>query len=54
VAQLAKQFLNIPATSVPEEQISSTAGVVINQKRSCLKPENADMLIFLNKNLCLP
>ena len=54
VAQLAKQYLNIPATSVPAEQIFSTAGVVINQKQSCLKRENADMLIFLNKSLRLP
>ena len=51
VAELAKQYLCIPATSVPSERIFSTAGLTITQQRSSLKPENADMLIFLNKNL---
>ena len=51
VAKLARQFLCIPATSVPSERIFSTAGHVINCQRSSLTPENADILIFLNKNL---
>ena len=37
--------------SVPAERIFSTARLIVNQQRSCLKPENVDMLIFLNKNL---
>ena len=51
LARLAKCFLCVPATSVPAERIFSTAGLIVNQQRSCLKPENVDMLIFLNKNL---
>ena len=51
LARLAKCFLCVPATSVPAERIFSTAGLIVNQQRSCLKPANVDMLIFLNKNL---
>ena len=50
LAKLAKRLLCIPATSVPSERLFSTAGMVICQKRSNLLPENANKLIFLNKN----
>ena len=52
VAKLAKKYLCVPATSVPAEQVFSVAGEVINNKRSSLKPENVDMLVFLNNNFC--
>ena len=51
IAKVAKRFLCIPATSVPAERVFSTTGLIINEKRSSLLPENSDMLIFLNKNL---
>ena len=51
IAKLARRYLCIPATSVPAERVFSTAGLVINQQRCSLLPENVDMLIFLNKNL---
>ena len=51
VAELAKSYFAIPATSVPAERIFSTAGHIVNEKRNCLNPETVDMLIFLNKNL---
>ena len=51
IAKLAQYYLSVPATSVPSERIFSTAGLILNEKRSCLHPETADMLIFLNKNL---
>ena len=47
---LANKFLSIPASSVPSERIFSAAGLIISARRSCLKPSNADKLIFLNKN----
>ena len=50
LAKLAKRYLCIPATSVPAEQVFSVAGVIVNTKRTSLKPENNDLLIFLNKN----
>ena len=51
LSKFAKRYLCIPATSVPAERVFSTAGLIINEKRSSLLPQNADMLIFLNKNL---
>jgi len=47
--KLAKRYLCIPATLVPAEQVFSVAGEIVN-KRGSLKPENVNMLIFLNKN----
>ena len=51
LAKLARRYLCVPATSVSAERIFSIAGLVISNKRSNLTPENADMLIFLSKNL---
>ena len=50
VARLAKRYLACPASSVPSERIWSLAGNIVTKKRSCLSPENINMLIFLNKN----
>ena len=47
---LAKEYLAIPATSVPAERVFSTAGLIVNCLRTRLSPEHVDMLIFLNKN----
>ena len=51
LASLAKCLLCVPATSVPAEKVFSIAGLTISQQRSSLSPDNADMLIFLQKNL---
>ena len=48
---IAKKYLCIPATSVPAERAFSTAGCIINEKRSCLLPKNVNKLIFLAENL---
>lgn len=50
ISRLAKQILAMPASSVPSERIFSLAGNIVNKKRSQLKPENLDLLIFLKKN----
>lgn len=50
LAQLARKYLAIPATSVPSERAFSTAGLTITKQRARLSPENADKIIFLNKN----
>ena len=48
--QLAKKYLCIPATSVPAERLFSKAGELISKRRSCRKPKNVNMLLFLNNN----
>ena len=51
IARLAKSMLCIPATSTAAERIFSSAGITVSKKRSCLKPENLDKILFLHKNL---
>ena len=51
LAKLIKRILTITATSVPSEQLFSSAGDLISEKRSCLKPKNVNMLLFLHENL---
>uniref|UniRef100_A0A3Q2TAZ2 BED-type domain-containing protein n=1 Tax=Fundulus heteroclitus TaxID=8078 RepID=A0A3Q2TAZ2_FUNHE len=54
LSRLAKRYLCIPGTSVSEERVFSTAGDVITAKRSALKPDHVDQLVFLHKNLEIP
>lgn len=51
VAKLARRFMCVPATAVPAERVFSTSGSIVTKLRSSLKPENVNMLVFLNKNL---
>lgn len=51
LSQLALKYLCIPATSVPSERIFSTAGQIVSERRSRLKPKNVNMILFLNENL---
>lgn len=53
IARMARRYLAVPATSVPSERVFSAAGDIVSAKRSTLSPENADILIFLKKNLKL-
>jgi len=50
LAQVAKEYLVVPATSVPCERVFSTAGDIVRAERSSLKPTKVDMLLFLKKN----
>ncbi|KAL3046107.1 hypothetical protein OYC64_004170 [Pagothenia borchgrevinki] len=50
LAQLARSYLCVPATSVPSERVFSAAGLILNRLRSRLHPDHVDQLIFLNKN----
>ena len=51
LSQLAQKYLCVVATSVPSEQVFSTAGNVVSSKRSSLLPENVNKLVFLHDNL---
>ncbi len=50
-SSLARKYLCIPATSSPSERVFSTGGNIVSCRRSTLKPQNVDRLVFLAKNL---
>lgn len=49
----ARKYLSAPPTSVPSEQLFSTAGEIYDDNRYSLHSDTAEMLLFLNKNLPL-
>jgi hypothetical protein len=53
LAQLAKEFLTIPAKSAPSERVWSRAARVIRVKRSCLNPKVTAQIWLLKKFLNL-
>ena len=51
MSQMAYKYLCITATSVPSERMFSASGHLTCDKRSRLTPENANLLLFLKKQL---
>lgn len=51
LANLARKYLCVPATSVPSERVFSTAGDIVSAQRAALDSDKVDMLIFLKKNM---
>ena len=49
VVMVAIKYLCVLATSVPSEGLFSKAGELVSHRRSSIKPENVDMMLFLNK-----
>ena len=50
LAQLAKEFLTIPATSAPSERVWLRAARVIRAKRSRLNPDVTARMMFAQDN----
>ena len=50
LAQLARRFLSATATSVPSERLFSQAGLVYEERRNRILPENAETLLFIKGN----
>lgn len=50
LAQLARKYLTQNASSVPVESMFSTAGLVLNSKRSVLTPYKANSIMFIHDN----
>ena len=48
---ISQATLTCPSGSVDSERLFSTAGNVINERRTRLTPDNAEDMIFLAKNL---
>ena len=53
LAQLAKRFLSGTATSVPSERLFSQAGIVYEEHRNRMLPQNAETLLFIKGNYTL-
>lgn len=51
LARVARKVLCIPPTSAESERLFSACGDIVNEKRSRLSPENADILVFIDKNI---
>ncbi|XP_034031649.1 zinc finger BED domain-containing protein 4-like [Thalassophryne amazonica] len=53
LAHVARKYLTAPCTSVDSEQLFSAVSHVIDEKRNHIFCDNAEMLIFVQKNLPL-
>ena len=51
LAKLAKKYLCICASSCASERLFSTSGHIASKKRTLLKPNKLNMLVFLTRNL---
>ncbi|XP_067951337.1 E3 SUMO-protein ligase ZBED1-like [Watersipora subatra] len=51
LSTLAKKYLSMCATSCSSERLFSCSGNIVNKRRSCLKPQKVDQLVFLACNL---
>ena len=53
LVSVAVKYLSAPPSSIYIERLFSTAGIIFEERRSSLLPENGERLIFIQKNLSL-
>ena len=51
LSQFARRYLAIQASSAPSERLFSKAGQIVTPQRAQLKPDKANVLVFLAENL---
>ena len=51
MAKLARKYLSVCASSSASERIFSCSGNIVSKKRTLLKPDKVNMLVFLAQNL---
>ena len=51
LTQVTKKYLCVPGSSVPSEKLFSKAGQLVSERRNRLKPENVDVMLFINQTL---
>ena len=51
LVKLARKYLCVCATSVPSKQVFSCSGHIVTDKRSLLKPDTVQQMVFLARNL---
>ena len=51
LSQAARKYLAISASSSPSERLFSKAGQVVSSQRAQMKPDLANMIVFLAENL---
>ena len=51
LSESAMRFLCIPAISVPSERLFSKTGEMVSHRRSCVKPDTINQVLFFNKNI---
>jgi hypothetical protein len=51
ICQLARKLLAAPCSSVYSERLFSEMGLIYEKKRSCLRPDCAENLLFLHHNM---
>ena len=51
LAQAARKYLCVTASSAPSERLFSASGNVVTNKRSSLDPVNVDKIVYLHENM---